>query len=70
MSKLSKVKLSYEYNETYPEIKKLIRQLTKIKPHDRAKIKRLRKEGFTATELGVMYDVTPQKITAIVKGSK
>ena len=70
MSRLDKLKISYEYNETYPEIKKAIKDMMKIKPHDKVKIKKLRGEGFTATELAIMYDVSVQKIAAITRKVK
>lgn len=68
MSSLDKYKLEYEYDMTYPEIRKALKARLKIKPHDRIKIKRLRKQGFTCGELALMYDVTPQKIAAITRG--
>lgn len=66
-SLLSKLKLGYEYNQTYPEIKKMLQELHGINKSKLVTIRKLARQGIPIKDLAEKHDMTIQKITAIVR---
>lgn len=70
MNSLEKYKLYYEYNETHVDIKRLFRDIKKYQSKQLSTIRKLAKSGTPLTELAKTYDMTVQKVTAIVRSKK
>lgn len=70
MSELEKFPITYEYNETHVDIKRLFRDIKKYQSKQLSTIRKLAKSGTPLTELAKTYDMTVQKIVAIVRSKK
>lgn len=66
-SLLTRKKLEYEFNKKDSEVRKFFKSLIKIKPSDKKRIRKLKAEGFSHSELAMMYEVSVQKIAAITR---
>ena len=67
MNSLEKFSLSYEYDQTPSEIKKLFRSIRKHNKTILAEIKKQAKAGKPLKDLAKQYDMTVQKINYIVR---
>ena len=67
MSELGRYKLKYEFNQTDSQVRRWVKSLIKIKPSDKKRIRELKKQGFSNSELAIMYKVSVQKIAAITR---
>ena len=67
MNSLDKYKLSYEYDQSYSEIRKAFALIRKKHRQQLAEIKKKAKAKIPPKELSKQYNMTVQKIVAIVR---
>lgn len=70
MSELEKFPITYEYNETNVDIKRLFRDIKKYQSKQLSTIRKLAKSGTPLTDIAKQYKISVQKVTAIVRGKK
>ena len=67
MNSLEKFPISYEYNETHADVKKLFRDIKKYQSKQLSTIRKLAKSGTPLTDIAKQYKISVQKVTAIVR---
>lgn len=70
MNSLEKFHIDYEYDQTHSEIKKLFRSIRKHNKSIQAEIKKKAKSGIPVKDIARQYNMTVQKVAAIVRSKK